>query len=179
MTMKLFLISLACLLGQASAYADKVDAWLKEQMGKGRIPGLAVGIIQNGRLIKAGTYGYADLEQKTRVGRDTAFEVGAITKQFTAAGILLLAEAGRLSLDDRIAAHLTNTPAAWSNITVRQLLNHTSGIKSYTGLTNDFGLSRHLTQRQFIATGRRLSVGISAGGTVQIRQHRVFNCSVT
>jgi len=148
--MKFYLISLACLLCQASASADKIDAYLKEQMSKGRIPGLAVGIIQNGRLIKVGTYGCADLEQKTRVGRDTAFEVGAITKPFTAAGIMLLAEAGRLSLEDKIAAHLIGAPAAWSSITVRQLLNHTSGIKSYTDLTNSFRLSQHLTQRQFI-----------------------------
>jgi D-alanyl-D-alanine carboxypeptidase len=148
--MKLYLVALACSLCAAPAFADKIDAYLKEQMAKGRIPGLAVGVIRNGRLVKAVTYGYTDLEQKTVVGRDTVFEVGAINKQFTAAGIMLLAQAGRLSLDDKIATHLTNTPSTWSNITVRQLMNHTSGIKSYTDMTNSFRLSDHLTQSQFI-----------------------------
>jgi D-alanyl-D-alanine carboxypeptidase len=77
------------------------------------------------------------------------FEIGSITKQFTAAGILLLEQDGKLSIDDLISKHLTNTPASWSNITVRHLLGHTSGLKSYTGL-DGFELTKHLTQAQFI-----------------------------
>lgn len=150
MPKKYILAGLAYLLCVASASADKIDSYLKEQMTKGHIPGLAAAIIQNGRVVKEATCGYADMEQKTRITRDSAFEIGAITKPFTATGILLLAEKGRLSLDDKIAAHLSNTPPAWSAITVRQLLNHTSGIKSFTDMTNDFRQSLHLTQRQFI-----------------------------
>lgn len=148
--MKLFLGLVAVIFCVGFARADKVDNYLKEQMAKGHIPGLAAGVIRNGRVIKTGTYGYANIEQGGKVSRDTVFEVGAITKQFTAAGILLLAEAGKLSLEDKIAAHLANTPAAWSNVTIRQLLNHTSGIKSFTDTTNTFQLAEHLTQRQFI-----------------------------
>ena len=119
-------------------------------MRKGQVPGLAVAVVQDGRLVKVGTYGYSDLELKTPVRRDTVFEVGALTKPFTAVGILKLAEAGRLSLDDKISSYLSNTPPAWSSITVRQLLNHTSGIKSFTDLTNSFRLTDHLTQSQFL-----------------------------
>ena len=144
------MVCLGCLLGVASASADKVDAYLRVQMRKGHIPGLAVAVIQGEKVVKVGTYGYADLEFKARVGRDTVFEVGAITKQFTAIGILKLAEARRLSLDDKLTSHLSNTPPAWSDITVKQLLNHTSGIKSFTDLTNRFRLADHLKQDQFI-----------------------------
>ena len=73
-----------------------------------------------------------------------------MTQQFTAACSLRLVEEGKLSLDDKISRHLTNTPASWTNVTIRHLLTHTSGIKNYTGL-DGFELSRHLTQGQFIA----------------------------
>jgi CubicO group peptidase (beta-lactamase class C family) len=77
------------------------------------------------------------------------FEIGSVTKQFTAAGIMTLVQQGKLSVDDKISQHLTNTPPIWKDITVRHLLTHTSGIKSYTGL-DGFELSKHLTQEQFI-----------------------------
>lgn len=148
--MKFYLVLLVGVLCAASASADKVDTYLKEQMKKGHIPGLAVGIIRDGRVVKQGTYGYANLELATPVGPDSPFEVGAITKPFTATGIMLLEEQGRLSLDDKITDHLKDAPASWSNITVRELMNHTSGIKSFTDMTNSFRLSDHQTQREFI-----------------------------
>src|SRR5213078_168367 len=83
------------------------------------------------------------------VKRETVFEIGSITKQFTAAAILLLAQEGKLSVDDRISRYLKNTPEDWSEIRVRHLLTHTSGLKSYTGL-DGFALTRHLAQAQFI-----------------------------
>lgn len=106
-------------------------------------------IIQDGKVAKTATYGLANLELNVAVKPETVFEIGSITKQFTAAGILLLAQDGKLSVDDPISRYLKNTPAAWTNITIRHLLSHTSGIKSYTGLIG-FELTRHLTQEQFI-----------------------------
>lgn len=149
--MRFWIICLSWLTYVASASADKVDTYLKEQMTKGHIPGLAVAVVRDGTVVKSSTYGYSDLEYKNPVRRDTVFEVGAITKEFTATGILKLAEARRLSLDDKIASYLSDAPVAWSDITVRQLLNHTSGIKSFTDMTNHFRLVDHLTQRQFIS----------------------------
>lgn len=148
--MRFWIICFGWVLCVASASADKVDAYLKEQMRKAHIPGLAVAIVRNGKLVKTGTYGYADLEFKAPVQRDTVFEVGALTKQFTATAILKLAQGGRLSLDDKITNYLSNTPPTWNNITIHQLLNHTSGIKSFTDMTNGFRLADHLTQNQFI-----------------------------
>jgi CubicO group peptidase (beta-lactamase class C family) len=137
-----------------AARADRVDDYLRAQMIEHRIPGLALAVIQNGSIVKTQAYGLADLEHQVPVRMDTAFEIGSVTKQFTAAGILLLAQEGKLFVDDKIGKYLANIPEAWTNITIRHLLTHGSGIKNYTGLSG-FELSRHLTQPQFIEQMRR------------------------
>ena len=147
--MRSAILFLPVILLCSTVFADQVDDYLKDQMAKHRIPGIALRIIQNGQPVKTGTYGLANIELNVPVKDETVFEIGSVTKQFTAAGILLLAQDGKLSVDDLITAHLKNTPPTWTNITMRHLLSHTSGIKSYTGLTG-FELTRHLTQEQFI-----------------------------
>lgn len=129
--------------------ADKTDKLVKDQMQRHEIPGLALTIIKNGKAIKTAGYGMANIETATTVTKHTVFEIGSVTKQFTASGIMLLVQEGKLSVEDKISEHLPNTPALWKNITVRHLLTHTSGIKTYTGL-DGFELTSHLTQQQFI-----------------------------
>ncbi len=139
----------AFLLAAPPAYADRADQYIKAQMQQRRIPGVALKIIQDGKVVKTAAYGRANLELDMPTRPETVFEIGSVTKQFTAAGILLLAQEGKLSVDDKITQHLKDTPHAWDNVTIRHLLTHTSGIKSYTGLEG-FQLWRHLTQAQFI-----------------------------
>lgn len=79
-------------------------------------------------------YGWANLEWRVPNTTETKFRVGSITKQFTAAAVLRLAEQGKLSLDDSLAKYVTAAPEAWRPITLRQLLNHTSGVASFTSL---------------------------------------------
>jgi CubicO group peptidase (beta-lactamase class C family) len=129
--------------------ADRVDDLVQNEMRRHPIPGLALEITQNGKPAKIAGYGMANLEWRVPVTPETVFEIGSVTKQFTAAGILLLAQEGKLSVDDKISRHLKDTPESWTNITLRQLLTHTSGLKNYTGL-DGFELTRHLTQAQFI-----------------------------
>ena len=141
-------------LASHPARADRVDDYIKGEMDQHRIPGLALVIIQDGKAVKTAAYGLANLELNVPVKPETVFEIGSVTKQFTAAGILLLAQDGKLSVDDKLTARLANVPDAWTNVTIRHLLTHTSGIKSYTGL-DGFQLTKHLTQSQFIrAIGR-------------------------
>jgi D-alanyl-D-alanine carboxypeptidase len=149
MALRLWVFTLCTVLSIRAAAGDEVDDYIKAQMEQHRIPGIALRIIQADKVAKTATYGLANLELNVPVKAETVFEIGSITKQFTAAGILLLAQEGKLSVDDLISQHLKNTPASWTNITIRHLLSHTSGIKSYTGLTG-FELTRHLTQEQFI-----------------------------
>lgn len=131
------------------ASGDEIDDYLRQEMASRRIPGAALKVIERGVEFKTACYGLANLELAVPVTTNTVFEIGSVTKQFTAACILILQQQGSLSVDDRISRHLDNTPPAWTNITVRHLLTHTSGIKSYTGL-DGFEWRRRLTQAQFI-----------------------------
>lgn len=129
--------------------ADRVDDLIKAEMATHRIPGLSLLLLQSNQPIKRACYGLANVELSVPVAPETVFEIGSITKQFTAACILLLAQDGRLSVEDPVSRHLHQAPDSWKDITLRHLLTHTSGLKSYTGL-DGFELRRHLTQDQFI-----------------------------
>jgi D-alanyl-D-alanine carboxypeptidase len=131
------------------ARADAADDLLKEAMKQHQIAGVSLMIVKDGQPVKTQAYGVANLEWNVPVNSNTVFEIGSLTKQFTAACVLLLAQEGRLSVDDKISRYLKDTPASWTNITVRHLLTHTSGLRSYTGL-DGFALTQHLTQAQFI-----------------------------
>jgi len=152
------------ILAPRMARADNVDNLLKGEMDKHQIAGLALMVIKDGKPIKTQCYGVANLEWNVPVGTDTVFEIGSMTKQFTAACILMLGEDGKLSLDDKISEHLKNTPPAWSNITIRHLLTHTSGIKNYTVL-DGFEMTKHLTQAQFIEKMGSYPLNFQPGGS--------------
>jgi D-alanyl-D-alanine carboxypeptidase len=131
------------------SFADKIDDLVREEMRKRDIPGCVIGILHRGKEIKIGEYGFANVELKVPVTRNSAFEAGAITTQFTAAAILLLVQDGRIALDDPIVKYLKGAPAVWEPLKIRHLLANTSGVKSITG-EKGFELSKRLTQAQFI-----------------------------
>jgi CubicO group peptidase (beta-lactamase class C family) len=120
-----------CFLAAGAARADRTDDYIAAQMQAQHIPGLAIAIIRDGRVVKLKGYGYANLEQNSPATADTVFETCSVTKQFTAAGILLLVKDGKLRLDDPISRYIDHTPASWSGVTIRQALTMTSGIPDY------------------------------------------------
>ena len=145
------LVLAGALLFQGTVFADKVDDLIRAQMQEHHVPGVVVAVVHHGKEVKLTPYGTANLELNTPVTRDSVFEVGALTMEFTATAILLLEQQDKLSLEDQISRHLPNTPPAWRNVTVRHLLEHSSGIKSFTGVKEGgFELARHLTQAEFI-----------------------------
>jgi CubicO group peptidase (beta-lactamase class C family) len=93
-------------------------------------PGIAIAVEVHGEIVFQKAYGYADVGKKIPVTTDTHFEIGSITKQFTAACILQLAEAGKLSLDDRLGTYVSDYFNG-RGITIRQLLEQTSGIPEF------------------------------------------------
>jgi CubicO group peptidase (beta-lactamase class C family) len=97
-------------------------------------PGAAVLVMKDGEVLLRKGYGMADLEQGIPVAPDMVFRIGSVTKQFTAAAILLLEEEGKLSVKDDLRKHLPDYPAGGRVITLEHLLTHTSGIRSYTGM---------------------------------------------
>ena len=130
--------------------AGPVESLLRDEMRAHHVVGLACLVVKNGRTSIHFFEGSANLEWPSRVDADTAFEIGSVSKQFAAAAILLLAQDGKLSLNDPIGKYLTNAPAAWRDVRIWHLLSHTSGIRTYDGLEG-FELRQHLTQAQFIA----------------------------
>ena len=119
----------AAVLLAGPACADTVDAIVKDAKDRDGIPGIALLVIRAGRVERTGTYGIANVEHRVPVMRTTMFQTGSLGKQFTAAAVLLLAERGKLSLDDRIDRYLPAGPPGWEAITIRHLLDHTSGIR--------------------------------------------------
>ncbi len=105
-----------------------VDAFVRDEMVKQRVPGLALAVVRNGVLVRASGYGSANLEHNVPVTSATMFQSGSVGKQFTATLVMQLVGEGKLSLDDRLARFFPNGPAAWREITIRQMLSHTSGI---------------------------------------------------
>jgi CubicO group peptidase (beta-lactamase class C family) len=124
-----------CANAAISAQSEKIDQYIRAEMGVRHIPGLALVVIKNGEIVKLKGYGVANLEHDVAVTPDTVFELASVTKQFTATAIMLLVEEGKVRLDDSISHYLSNSPSQWKGITVRHLLTHTSGLP---GLENGF-----------------------------------------
>ena len=99
-----------------------------------RTAGVSVAVVKNGKPIVSKGYGFADLENDVPATAETVYRIGSVTKQFTSAAIMRLMEQGKLTLDDTLQKFLPNVPPQGNHVTIRHLLNHTSGIKSYTSL---------------------------------------------
>jgi CubicO group peptidase (beta-lactamase class C family) len=119
-----------------AAQTDKVDASVATRMKNSHIPGLSLAVVHNGNPVLVRHYGLANVEWSVPTAPDTVYEIGSITKQFTATLVMMLVEEGNINLDDKITALLPDLPDAWSAVTVRHFLTHTSGIKDYTSLPN-------------------------------------------
>src|ERR1051325_1145804 len=92
------------------ARADKIDDYVNEQMKARHIPGIAIGIVRDGKLERTGAYGMANVELKVPVTENTVFEIGSMTKQFTAALVMMLVEEGKIGLDEKISKYLPGLP---------------------------------------------------------------------
>lgn len=112
------------------APAASLDAAVAEALTRRGGVGASVAVVENGRVVLAKGYGRPALGSTTSVGDDTLFAVGSVTKQFTSAAILLLAEEGRLSVDDKVSKYYPDLTRA-SDITLLDLMNHVSGYRDY------------------------------------------------
>lgn len=114
-----------------SQMARRVDEHVRSRMRAQQIPGLALGVMRDGKILKATGYGLADVENDVAVTPETVFQMGSAAKSITATAVMMLAEAGSVKLDDEITRFFPEAPAAWKKVTVRHLLSHTSGITDY------------------------------------------------
>lgn len=110
-----------------------MEAYLQAMTKAGEFSG-AVLVAQKGQVLFSGGYGLADREHDIPNTPQTKFLVGSITKQFTSVAIMMLAEQGKLGLDDPISRHLPYSPEHWKAVTIHHLLNHTSGLGNLTDI---------------------------------------------
>lgn len=148
---KLLLVFLLLFSFFTTIHADSLDKLIIEQMKQRKLPGLSVAVLRDGKVIRAGGYGVANLETQTPATKDTVYEIGSISKQFASEAVMLLVEEGKINLDDSIRKYLpANAPEIWQRITVRNLLNHTSGLKDWTEI-KEFSYRREYSPEEFIA----------------------------
>jgi CubicO group peptidase (beta-lactamase class C family) len=112
----------------AVAQADQTDEFIRAEMRRQNIPGLSLVVLKHGRVIKSEGYGLAHIKLKTPATPQTVYKIASVSKQFIAAGIMVLVQQGRLALSDSVRKYLENAPREWSRITIRHLLTHTSGL---------------------------------------------------
>jgi len=127
-----FFISFLLLFFSLIIYAqqpDEIDLFIAKQMKEQKITGLSIGIIENGKIVKEKGYGFASLEHQVPASPSTVYKIGSLSKQVVAAGIMTLVQAGKIKVTDTITRFFKEAPAAWNKITIRHLLNHTSGLE--------------------------------------------------
>jgi CubicO group peptidase (beta-lactamase class C family) len=120
--------------GTSSSPADpgmKVDAYVRGEIAREGIPGLALGVYRDGMIVKAEGYGLANLEWDVPAKADTVFQSGSVGKQFAATAVMMLVEEGKVGLDDPVQKYFPDAPDLWKNIKIRNLLSHTSGLGEY------------------------------------------------
>jgi CubicO group peptidase (beta-lactamase class C family) len=105
-----------------------VDDYVRGELARQRIPGVALVVTRGGKIVKAAGYGYANLEHQVPVKPETVFQSGSISKQLAAAVAMLLVEDKKIVLNEPLKKYLPDAPPSWDGITVRHLLTHTSGI---------------------------------------------------
>lgn len=108
--------------------ADEIDDLAKAEMKASNAPGLALAVVKDGKVVKIGVYGVANVETGSPVKPETVFRVASMSKQFCSAATLLLVQDGKWKLDDPISQFVDKAPEAWSKVTIRHLLTHTGGI---------------------------------------------------
>lgn len=156
----LLLYAVAALAGPAGA--DAIDDFIEAELERQGVPGVALGIFRNGEALRLQGYGLADIEHDVPVRPETIFQTGSIGKMFTAAAVMVLVEEGLLDLDASVRLYLSRAPEAWQPITLRHLLNHTSGLgNADLDLQREYGgedlLRAHFAAPVAFAPGQRWS----------------------
>jgi CubicO group peptidase (beta-lactamase class C family) len=135
----------------------QVDDVVLEQMTSSHLPGVAVAVVDHGKILKLSGYGSANLEWNAQVDPDTRFQLASATKVFTAVSLMRLVEQRRLKLDQPISDFFQDAPESWHSITVRMLANHTSG------LDEDLGEPRPKTVADAVAAAMKRPLAYEPG----------------
>jgi len=137
----LLIIFLSCTFfgyGQQTKQLKSIDKYIQKVIKINEIPGLAVGIVKDDKILFEKYYGIENLENFQKVNERSMFRVYSTTKLISNVAVFQLVEKGRLSLDDKISKYLDNLPSAWQNVQVKNLLSHSSGIPDFANINDNF-----------------------------------------
>src|ERR1044071_2124817 len=156
----------ALLLFVTTCYAQNgstsaIDDYVRAEMNKQKIPGLALAIVKNGQVVMAHGYGLSNVEHQVPVKPETIFQSGSVGKQFTATAIMMLVQEGKVKLEEKISTYLGEVPDAWKDMTVRHLLTHTSGLTDYP---DDFDFRRDYTEDELLKRAQAITPAFKPGG---------------
>jgi CubicO group peptidase (beta-lactamase class C family) len=154
----ILLVSPACLAQES--YEKKIGEYLRKEMQAQQIPGVALAVVKDGKIVLARGYGLANVEHQVPVKPETIFQSGSTGKQFTATAVMMLVEEGKLSLEDKITKYFPDAPESWNNITLRHLLTHTSGMTDYPP---DFDLRRDYTEDDLLQRIKAIPLAFQPG----------------
>ncbi len=127
----------ACAQSGDAALVARIDSMARAEVASDATASVAIGVLRGTDVVLARGYGLADVELDVSATAETVYRIGSVTKQFTSTAIMQLVEWGQISLDDEITKFLPDYPTQGHRVTIHHLLTHTSGIKSYTGISPD------------------------------------------
>jgi uncharacterized protein (TIGR03435 family) len=154
--------------GLRTAQVSNIDRFVSEEMAAEKVPGLAVGIYNRGKILLAKGYGTSNVELNVPVKPETVFQSGSVGKQFVSAAVMMLVEEGKVGLDDSIVKYFTNAPPRWKPILVKNLLSHTSGLAEYesgerAGPRGPFYLRLDFTEEELVEKVETLPIDFAPG----------------
>jgi len=139
---------------------DAVDEYIRAEMEKQHIPGLSLLVSRDGNPIRAQGYGLANVELQVPVKPETVFQSGSLGKQFTATAVMMLVEENKIGLEDPLTKFFPDAPAAWKQVTVRELLSHTAGFTDYP---KDFNFRKDYTEDEVLKIVEGIPLAYPAG----------------
>jgi CubicO group peptidase (beta-lactamase class C family) len=146
----------------AADQTDAVDEYIRAEMGKQHIPGLALLVSRGGHVIRAQVYGMANVELQVPVKPETIFQSGSMGKQFTATAVMMLVEEGKMGLEDPLTKYFPDAPAAWKQVTIRELLSHTAGFTDYP---KDFDMRKDYTEAELLKIVESIPLAFPPGAS--------------
>src|SRR5580700_5113554 len=143
--------------------ADQPDAivkYVQAEMARQKIPGLALLVSRSGRVVRAQGYGLANVELQVPVKPETIFQSGSMGKQFTASAVMMLVEEGKIGLEDPLTKFFPDAPAAWTQVTIRELLSHSAGFTDYP---KNFDMRKDYTEAQVLKIVEAIPLAYTPG----------------
>jgi len=145
--LSLILVMTAAVTARAqNDFSQKINKIVNKAMTDESIPGMAVAVVQDGKVVFEKAYGVRSIDGNAKADEQTVFSIGSVSKAFTAVGLMLLVQENKIALDDPIKKYMKGLPADWQNITIRQFMTHTSGIPELKGNKDNGSFEKTLAQ---------------------------------